>query len=110
MFSFSAISRTASGKVMFSIFCTKAKTSPEAPQPKQWKNCRVACTENDGDLFLMERTEALEVLRAALAQLDVLAHDADDVSLLLDGVRKIPGVGHRLSLQESEAICQSANR
>src|SRR5579883_1859503 len=36
--SFCAIRRTASGKVMFSIFCTNEKTSPETPQPKQWKN------------------------------------------------------------------------
>ena len=49
IFSFSAIRRTASGKVMFSIFCTKVKTSPDAPQPKQWKNCREACTDMDGD-------------------------------------------------------------
>src|SRR5208282_1776635 len=33
--SFSATSRTASGKVMFSTFCTKLKTSPDTPQPKQ---------------------------------------------------------------------------
>ena len=46
--SFWATRRTASGKVMLSIFCTKLKTSPDAPQPKQWKNWRVACTENDG--------------------------------------------------------------
>src|SRR5207302_1584110 len=26
---------TASGKVMFSIFCTKLNTSPDAPHPKQ---------------------------------------------------------------------------
>ena len=43
-------------------------------------------------LFLMKRAQALEVLRAALAQLDVLAHNADDVSLLLDGMRKSPGL------------------
>ncbi len=48
IFSFSASSRTASGKVMFSIFCTNAKTSPDAPQPKQWKNCREACTDIEG--------------------------------------------------------------
>src|SRR5580704_6825789 len=46
----------------------------------------------------MKRAETLEVLRAALAQLDVLAHDADDVSLLLNGMRKIPGIGHRLTM------------
>ena len=58
--------------------------------------------------FLVEGTQALEVLRAAFAQLNVLAHDADDVSLLLDGIRKIPWVGHRPSLQETVAICQSS--
>src|SRR5208337_3437934 len=45
--SFSATIRTASGKVMFSIFCTKVKTSPPALQPKQWKNWCTAFTEND---------------------------------------------------------------
>ena len=33
--SFCAISRTASGKVMFSTFWMKLKTSPDSPQPKQ---------------------------------------------------------------------------
>ena len=45
--SFCATKRTLSGKVMFSIFWTKVKTSPETPQPKQWKNWRVAWTENE---------------------------------------------------------------
>jgi hypothetical protein len=34
--SFCAISRTASGNEMFSAFCTKLNTSPDAPHPKQW--------------------------------------------------------------------------
>ena len=42
----------------------------------------------------MEGAQALEVLRARFAQGDVLAHNADDVRLLLQGVRKIPGVRH----------------
>ena len=32
---FWATIRMASGKVMFSTFCTKLKTSPDTPQPKQ---------------------------------------------------------------------------
>jgi len=50
----------------------------------------------------VEGTEPLEVLRATLAQLDVLAHDADDVSLLLDGVREIPRIGH------AELVCDGS--
>ena len=84
MLSFSAIRRTASGKVMFSIFCTKLKTSPEAPQPKQWKNWPRGVHRERRRLFLMKRAQPLKVLRAALAQLDVLAHNADDVGLLLE--------------------------
>ena len=42
----------------------------------------------------MKRAQADEILRARLAQGDVLAHNADDVSLLLQGVRKIPGIRH----------------
>src|SRR5271165_2232927 len=42
----------------------------------------------------MKRTQPGVVLRAGFAQLDVLAHNTDDVGLLLDGVRKIAGLGH----------------
>ena len=44
--------------------------------------------------FLVKGAQALEVLRSAFAQGHVLAHNADDVGLLLDDIRKIPGVGH----------------
>ena len=52
---------------MFSIFWTNLKTSPDSPQPKQWKNCRVACTENDGRLLLVKGTEAGEILPPGLS-------------------------------------------
>jgi hypothetical protein len=42
----------------------------------------------------MKRTEAGEVLRACFFQLDVVADHANDVCLLLDGVREIAGVQH----------------
>ena len=45
-------------------------------------------------LFLMEGAQPGLVLRAGFAQLDVLAHNADDVGLLLDGAGKIAGIGH----------------
>jgi hypothetical protein len=53
----------------------------------------------------VERTEAAEVLRTRLAQLDVLAHDADDVSLLLDSIGETAGIGHRNSVSLARAIC-----
>jgi hypothetical protein len=48
----------------------------------------------------MKRAKSLEILRTALAQLDVLAHNADDVSLLLEGVRKIAWIRH------AELVCR----
>ena len=42
----------------------------------------------------MEGTKPKEVLRTSLAQPDVFAHDADDVSLLFDRVCKIAGISH----------------
>ena len=39
--------------------------------------------------------------RARLAQLDVLAHNADDVSLLLDGGGKVARLRHESSLPEN---------
>ena len=45
-------------------------------------------------LLAVEGAEAGVVLRAGLLQLDVVADDADDVGLLLDGVREIAGVRH----------------
>ncbi len=47
-----------------------------------------------GRFFLVEGAQPGEVLRATLAQLDVLAHNANDVRLLLDGVRKIARICH----------------
>src|SRR5262252_4740530 len=44
----SATRRTASGKASDSIRITKAKTSPCAPHPKQWKNPRSSLTVKDG--------------------------------------------------------------
>ena len=44
-------------------------------------------------LFAVEGTKAGVVLRAGLFQLDVVADDADDIGLLLDGVCEISG-GH----------------
>ena len=41
----------------------------------------------------MKRAEAGVVLRSGLAQLDVLADDADDVGLLLDGLCEVVGHG-----------------
>ena len=42
----------------------------------------------------MERAQTGVVLRPGFAQLDVVAHHADDVRLLLYRVCKIAGVGH----------------
>ncbi len=45
-------------------------------------------------LLPMKRTKPGKVLRPRLAQLDVLAHNADDVRLLLDRICEIARVGH----------------
>ncbi len=45
-------------------------------------------------LFLVKRAQPLVILRAGLAQLHVLADDADDVGLLLEGRREVAGVRH----------------
>ena len=51
-----------------------------------------------GRLLAVEGTESRVVLRPGFAQLDVLADDADDVGLLLDGVCEVSGVSHASSL------------
>src|SRR5438552_10154206 len=45
-------------------------------------------------LLTVKGTKPGIILRPSLLQLDVVAHNADDVRLLLDRVREIPGVGH----------------
>src|SRR5256886_703113 len=45
-------------------------------------------------LLTVKWTKPGIILRPSLLQLDVIAHNADDVRLLLDGVREIAGVGH----------------
>jgi len=53
----------------------------------------VDCVDGEGAcFFFMEGAEAGVVLRAGFAQLDVVADDADDVGLLLDGLCEV--VGH----------------
>src|SRR5438876_398358 len=45
-------------------------------------------------LLAMKGTQPRIILRPSLLQLDVIAHNADDVRLLLNRVREIAGVGH----------------
>ena len=45
-------------------------------------------------LLVMKRTKPGVVLRPSLLQLDVVAHNANDVRLLLDGFLEVAGVGH----------------
>src|SRR5258708_39496648 len=47
-------------------------------------------------LLLVERTQPGKVLRSRLLQLDVVAHNADDIRLLLDRECEIAGVSHLL--------------
>lgn len=42
----------------------------------------------------MERAKPGIVLRTSFLQLDVLAHNANDVGLLLDGIGEITRIGH----------------
>jgi len=45
-------------------------------------------------LLLMKRAQTGVVLRARFPQTDVSAHDADDVSLLLESLREVGGESH----------------
>src|SRR2546430_12335006 len=45
-------------------------------------------------LLAMKRTQPRKILRPRLLQLDVIAHHADDIRLLLERVREIARVGH----------------
>src|SRR5215472_3488556 len=45
-------------------------------------------------LLAVEGAKPGIVLRSRLLQLNVVADDADDIGLLLDGVREVAGVGH----------------
>ena len=45
-------------------------------------------------LLTVKGTKPRIILRPSLLQLDVIAHNPDDVRLLLDRVREIAGVGH----------------
>ena len=42
----------------------------------------------------MKRTKPGVVLRPSLLQLDVVAHNANDVRLLFNGFLEVAGVGH----------------
>ena len=52
-------------------------------------------------LFFVEGAEAGVVLRAGLAQLDVVADDADDVGLLLDELGEVVRQGARYKVRGS---------
>jgi hypothetical protein len=52
-----------------------------------------------GSFLTVEGAESRVVLGSGLAQLDVLADDADDVGLLLDRIGEVSGVSHGTSLR-----------
>jgi len=63
----------------------------------------VRCVDREGaGLFFVKGAEAGVVLRAGFAQLDVVADDADDVGLLLDGLCEV--VGHACGAGVSVAV------
>ena len=55
--------------------------------------------------FFVKRAEAGVVLRAGFAQLDVVADDADDIGLLLDGLGEVVGHGCCVSWREFFFVC-----
>lgn len=60
--------------------------------------------------FTVEGAESGVILGAGLLELDVIADDADDIRLLLEGVREIAGVRHYLSYQPSALSFQVERR
>ncbi len=83
---------------MFSIFCTKLKTSPERAASEAVVELARGVDGERRRLFAVEGAESGVVLRAGLLQLDVVADDANDVRLLLDRVCEIAGVRHEVRL------------
>jgi hypothetical protein len=55
----------------------------------------------------MERTQPGIILRACLLELDVVAHHADNIRLLLDRLRQINGGGHAQIFSVERRIVQS---
>ena len=80
-----ASSFTASAKPIFSCSSRNLKTSPPAPQPKQWKNPLSRLTWNDGVFSPWNGQSPLYVAPALLQRHVVLDHD-DDVGVLLQVV------------------------
>lgn len=58
-------------------------------------------------LFVMERTEPGIVLCPSFFQLDVIADDANDVRLLLNGFLEITGFGHGWAQSSAGIVSQS---
>src|SRR5262249_48001221 len=46
--------------------------------------------------FVMKRALAGKILRSRLLELHIVAHDADNVGLLFEGVGEVSGVSHRV--------------
>jgi len=84
--SFCATARTASGKVMLSSFCTKLKTSfPRRRNEAVIELPRGMHGKRSG-LFLVKWHNPVKFLRARSSSALLIAHDADDIGLLLDRV------------------------
>ena len=77
----SASMARASGKVTPSIFITKLKTSPPMSQTQHLNDCRSALIWRLGRVSSCQGQSA-DVAAALAAELDILAHQVDDVDRL----------------------------
>ena len=91
---FCATIRTASGKVDVFDFLHEAEDVSRNAASEAMKKLPRGVHRKRRSLLPMKRAKARIVLRPSLLQLDVIADDANDVRLLLDGVREIARVRH----------------
>ncbi len=95
--SFCAISRTASGKRNVLDLLDEAENVSRIPAAKAVKKLARSVDGERRRLLAMKRTQPGKVLRPRLPQFDVVAHDADDVRLLLERLLEVVGRGHERS-------------
>src|SRR5882724_11760727 len=84
--------RLRKGNVLY--FLHEAEHIARRPAPETVKELPRGMHRERRRLLAMKRTQPRKILRPRLLQLDVIAHHADDIRLLLERVREIARVGH----------------